>query len=97
MLLLDQIHGALQDGQRRKPQKVDLEQADLFQGRHGIGGQGALAIGRALQGHILGERFIADDHARRVGGGMASHAFQRQRLVDPILDIVLRRVHLLEG
>ena len=70
-MLSDHLHRVIQNRQVPQAQEVHLQQAQLFQGRHGVLGDHQIVVGR--QGNILINRLSGDHHARSVGGGIAGH------------------------
>ena len=56
------------DGQRRQPEEVHLQQAHLFDGLHVIGGHDFVVLG-LVQRHQLGQRLRRNHHARRMHAG----------------------------
>ena len=78
---LQQLDGAVQDGQVGQPQKVHLEQAQLGHRIHGVLGHHHRAVPvaprRALQRDDVGQGLVADQHAGGVGAYVVHGAFQR--------------------
>ena len=62
------------DGQGAQPQKVHFQKPQTLQGAHGVLGGDHVVVG--LQGHVLGNGLGGDEHARRMGAGVAGHSFQ---------------------
>ncbi len=88
VVLADEIARPPHDGEGRQSEEVHLEQADLLQGFHLVlGYHAALALGGAVQGHVLHQRLVGDDDARGVGGGVGGHALQSARGIYQRLEI----------
>ena len=62
------------DGQSTQTQKVHFQKAQPFQRAHGVLGGDDVVVG--LQRHVLGDGLGGDEHACRVGAGVAGHSFQ---------------------
>ena len=93
----DQVHGVLDHRQRLQAEKVELHQPGLFhplhvvlRGRH-VGGR------IAVQRHQLVQRPVPDDHARRVGRGVAVEPLDLRRIVEHPLDVFLGRRRLAQA
>ena len=95
-LLVDEVHRLAQDGQVGQAQEVELEQAERLDAVHLVLGHERVRVGRLLERHQLRERLAADDHARRVGGGVARDALHLLGELDQLVDRRVRGVHLLE-
>ena len=68
---MDEIEGAFDDGEVAQPEKVHLEQPELLDTVHLVLGDdggilGIGTVGLALDGEVLGEGLVGDDH----GGGV---------------------------
>ena len=85
-------------GQGGQAQKVELEQTDALDDRHGELGDGhvRVALGGAGQGDIVDQRLVGDDDAGGVHAGVARDALHLAGHVDPLADIVLRLIEGLE-
>ena len=70
------------DVERAQAEKVHLQQAQRLQRGHGELGGDHLVVG--LQGHVVDHRLAGDEHAGRVGGGVAGHALELVRRVDQL-------------
>ena len=67
------------DRQRAQAQKVHFQKAQPLQRTHGVLSGDHVVI--KLQGHVFGHGFGGNQHAGRMGAGMAGHALQRERHV----------------
>ena len=80
---LHHLHRVVQHRQVPQPQKVHFQQAQLLQRGHDILAHHGVVVPR--QRHIFVHRPLGDDHASRVGGGVAGHPLQRHGGVDELL------------
>ena len=78
--LLHQRLGVHDDVQRAQAQEVHLQQAQRLHVAHGELGGDDLVV--HLQRQVIHHRFCGDQHARRMGGGVAGHALQLAGHVD---------------
>ena len=90
--LLDQVAGALHDGEGGQAQEVHLEQAERlddrhFKLRHRLDGRLFRAAGWAVQGSVVDQRHVGDEHARGVRAGVAHHAFHVGGGVDHLAQV----------
>jgi hypothetical protein len=71
---LNLLGGVADDRKRAQSQKVHFKQAQLLHRAHGIlrGNHAVVDVER----YVFVHRAVADDHARRVGGGVAGQALQ---------------------
>ena len=96
--LFDQFARHAHLGQCGQPQKVELEQANALNDRHGELGHGhvGVALGRAGQGNVLDHRPVGDHHAGGVHARVPRDALDLDGHVDPLADVFLVVVFLLE-
>ena len=79
-----QVERVANDGQRAQTEKIHLEQTEFFNRAHRELRGDDLVV--ALKRHVIGDRFIGDEHARRMGGRMAGQTFERTARIDQALD-----------
>ena len=79
-VFLDIFHRLVYVGQRLEPEEVHLEQSLLF--HHVLVELGGDVVAVPGQRDMLDDGIAADDHARRVHGGLPGHTFERDRGVD---------------
>ena len=79
-----EVERVADDGQRAQTEEIHLEQAELLDGAHRELGGDDLVV--ALERHIIGDGLVGDEHARRMGGGMAGKTLERAAGVDQPLD-----------
>ena len=72
--------------QRPESQEIHLQKAQLLQGRHGKLGRDR-AVRSPGQGYILVHFLLADDHARRVHGGVSRKSLQTHGHVNQLMDL----------
>ena len=80
LALLHQRLGVHDDVQRAQAQEVHLQQAQRLHVAHGELGGDDLVV--HLQRQVVHHRLCGDQHARRVGGGIAGHSLQLAGHVD---------------
>ena len=80
---LHHLHRVVQYRQVPQPQKVHFQQPQLLQRGHDILAHHGVVV--PCQRHIFVHRTLGDDHASRVGGGVAWHPLQRHGGVDELL------------
>ena len=78
-LRVHHIQRIADDRQRAQAQKIHFQKAQPFQRTHGVLSGDHVVI--KLQGHVFGHGFGGNQHAGRMGAGMAGHALQRERHV----------------
>ena len=81
---LDQLQRVVDDGERGQPQKIHLEQIELFQPDHVVLRDNFVFVGLVERNQLL-ERRGRNHHARRVHAGVARHPFQALRDVQHFL------------
>ena len=98
---LQQLHGAVEDGEVGQPQEVHFEQAQVGHRVHGELGHehraALVASGRALQGHRIGQGFVGNQHPGGVGADVVHDSLQPLGLVDQgvhALVLLVGRLHL---
>ena len=79
------------DGQRPQAQKVHLQQAKALNRPHRVLRRDDLVV--ALQGDVFHHRLARNQHACRVGGGVARHTLQRHGGVNQPMHFRLFVVH----
>ncbi len=72
--LLDQPQRIVNDGQRRQPEEVHLQQAEFLDRLHVIGGHDFVVLG-AMQRNQVGKRLRRDHHSRGMHARVADQAF----------------------
>ena len=91
--LLHEPHCVRYHRQRPQAQEIHFQQAQLLQGGHGeLCGDGAVAP--PGQGHEVVRRLRADDHPRRVHGGMPGQALQASAHVDQVAHLLVLLIGL---
>ena len=99
-LFVQQLDGAIQDGEVGKSQEIHFEQAQLGHRVHGELGHHHRAVfiaaGRALQGHRFGERFVGNQNTGGVGANVVDDAFQGLGIVHQVLHRGVAFVGLLQ-
>jgi len=93
---LDPAKGAVEDGEGGQAQHVQLEQADGLYVFHAELRDDPLAPGGALQGGVLHQRAISDQHAGGVRRKVARDPLDGEGVVNQFLDVRLGLVHLFE-
>ena len=73
-----EVFGAAQDGQRGQAEKVEFDQAGLFDMLHRILRDQEVGFRVAVERHQFDQRAVADDDAGGVGGGVAIQALDAQ-------------------
>ena len=88
-----QLDGLVQDGKAGEAEEVHLQQAEVGHRVHAELGHhhraGLVALGRALQGHRVGQRLVGDQHAGGVGADVVDDALQPLRPVHQLADVVI--------
>ena len=84
---LDQVEGPLDDREVAQAEEVHLEQAELLDPVHLVLGDdggvlGVVAVRLALDGQVLGERLLGDDHGGGVDAVLAAQALEALGHVD---------------
>ena len=92
MARLDQITGALHDGQCGETEKIHFKQSERLDDGHlklgdGLDGRLFRAAGRAVQRDVLKDRLVGDDHPGGVGASIAHRAFHMRGGVDQFLQV----------
>ena len=101
MLLLDQLAGLAYVRDSTQAQEIDLEHPQLIDNLHRPLGNDAdgtfsIAFGGPVERHVLHQRAVGDEDARRVSAGVPGHALDFHRRVQQFLDVGDGVVHLLE-
>ena len=78
--LAHQVQRVADDGKGAQPQKVHLEQPEALDGAHRELGRDDVVV--ALQGDVIRNRPVGDEHAGSVRAGVPGEAFQRAADVD---------------
>ena len=86
--------GVPDDGEGAQAQEIHLEQAELFDLGHVELGDRQPVVGG--EGQVVVHRLGGDDHARRVGGGVARHPLHLGGGVDQLFDLRVGVVHLFQ-
>ena len=89
------IQGIADHREGAEAQEVHFQQAQTLDGAHGILGGDDIVV--ALEGDVFHDGFAGDKDARRVGGGVARHAFQGHGGVNQLLHAGLFVHHLAQG
>src|SRR5271157_953853 len=84
--LLNQAQCVVNDGERGEPEEVHLQQAQLFDSLHVVGGNDFVVLG-AVQRNQIGERLRCDDHAGSMYARVAHQAFKPLGGVDKLLGL----------
>ena len=96
---LDQVEGPLDDREVAQPEEIHLQQAEVLHPVHlvlgdhrGIGRVGA-PVRLPLDGHVLGERLVGDDHRGGVDPVLATQTLEPLGHVDHPLGLGIGLVH----
>ena len=94
VFFLDGQLGVPDDRQGAQAKEVHLQQTQLFDLGHVELGNGQAVVGGQWQ--IVVRRLRRDDHAGRVGGGVAGHSLHLQGGIDQLCDLRVAVVHPLQ-
>ncbi len=91
--VVDQVAGALHDGEGGQPQKVHLEQTQFVDHvhlklSHGLDGGFFGVAGRPVQGQVLQQRLIGNHHAGGVCAGITRHALHVAGGIDQVAQVI---------
>ena len=95
---LDQIEGPLDHREIAEPEEVHLEQTEVLDPVHLVLGDdgglvGIAAVGLALDGQVLGQGLVGDDHGGGVDAVLPPQAFEALGHVDDPLGLGVGLVH----
>ena len=94
-LSLDLLLGILDDRQGTKPQEIHFQKTQLLQSRHRKLGDDRSVVCPG-KGHILVHSLLADDHARRVHGGMSRKSLESFCHIDEVFHFLVAVIELLK-
>ena len=94
----DQVEGPLDDREVAQPEEVHLEQPEVFDAVHLVLGDdgcipGVVVVGLALDGDVLGERQVGDDHGRGMDPVSSAQPLEAPGHVDDALGLGIGLVH----
>jgi len=78
----DEAHGDLQDGQRLEAEEIELDEAGRLDVAHVVLRDQRAGLLVAEDRHVIPQRPLADDDARRVLAGVPRQSLQLARLVE---------------
>jgi len=95
---LDEVEGALDDGEIPQPEEVHLEQPEIFDAVHLVLGHDwgvarIVVVRLALNGDILGKGQVGDDYRRGMDAVPPAQSFEPLGHVDDLFGIGVRLVH----
>ena len=94
--LLDQLDDLGEDGQVAQAEEVHLQQAGPLHVGHRPLGDDFLLVLHVLQGDVVGQRAVGDDHGGGVGADVAGQALDPHGQVQQLADLQVGLVELLQ-
>ena len=95
---LDEVEGPLDDRQVAQPEEVHLEQPQVLDPVHLVLGHdggvvGVVPVRLALDGNVLGHRFVGDDHGGGMDAVLAPQTLEAVGHVDDLFGLGIGLVH----
>ena len=95
---LDEVEGPLDDRQVAQPEEVHLEQPEVLDPVHLVLGDdggvvGVVPVRLALDGNVLGQRLVGDDHGGGVDAVLAAQSLEALGHVDDLFGLGIGLVH----